>query len=598
MTTRPRLTAAVVGMVTAISLAACTAWFDPSPPESATPRPLPKVETSAPDSPLTVIADEDAVATAIATSTAVFASSPAVIVGVGDDAQQLLTAASASVALGVPMLLAAPDAPRSSREEPDGGAADPVAEEVERLDAGHVVVIGGDDDDDLRFGDAVVSVPVHGSTSSALAEDVARVLGITLAPTPLDAADGVLASVARLDAATPQLLLESEDSEPGASESEPSEPEASEPEAAVSATPAPGTDDVRPTLPHVPRGEALRSTVVVAVDEPAQLAAVATARAAGATVTVLPAGVHDVQASPAAIEALHSAAGGPAIVVGAAFATRTSLDWEVRAARTGAQLPGGGQRLFPGHLLVLEYGMPGVPALGILGEQPLAESVARAKELAAAYVPLTSRTVMPAFEIITTLASGSAGDDGDYSTETDVEELRPWVEEAGRQGMYVVLDLQPGRSSFPSQLEQYRPLLEYPWVGLALDPEWRLAPDQHHLVDIGQVDAAEVNQVIALLAEICDTGDLPPKLLVLHQFRTDMILNRELVDVTRSEVTVLIHADGQGSQPAKQDTWRNLHENAPAVAWGWKNFYDEDAPMLTPEQTMQVQPPPDLVSYQ
>jgi hypothetical protein len=34
------------------------------------------------------------------------------------------------------------------------------------------------------------------------------------------------------------------------------------------------------------------------------------------------------------------------------------------------------------------------------------------------------------------------------------------------------------------------------------------------------------------------------------------------------------------------------------VHWGWKNFYDEDVPMLDPAQTMQVQPVPDLVTYQ
>jgi hypothetical protein len=62
----------------------------------------------------------------------------------------------------------------------------------------------------------------------------------------------------------------------------------------------------------------------------------------------------------------------------------------------------------------------------------------------------------------------------------------------------------------------------------------------------------------------------------------------------------MVHADGQGAQGDKQATWRVLHQNAPeAVFWGWKNFYDEDAPMLTPEQTVaQVDPVPALVSYQ
>ncbi len=71
------------------------------------------------------------------------------------------------------------------------------------------------------------------------------------------------------------------------------------------------------------------------------------------------------------------------------------------------------------------------------------------------------------------------------------------------------------------------------------------------------------------------------------------------VDLSRSELAVLIHVDGQGSQPAKQDTWKTLIHNAPQVQWwGWKNFYDEDQPMLTTKQTTKVKPFPHFVSYQ
>ena len=78
--------------------------------------------------------------------------------------------------------------------------------------------------------------------------------------------------------------------------------------------------------------------------------------------------------------------------------------------------------------------------------------------------------VIPAFEIIATVASSEPGEDGNYSAEADVEQSRPWVEAAGEAGLYVLLDLQPGRTDFLTQGERYRPLLELPNVGLALDP--------------------------------------------------------------------------------------------------------------------------------
>jgi hypothetical protein len=203
------------------------------------------------------------------------------------------------------------------------------------------------------------------------------------------------------------------------------------------------------------------------------------------------------------------------------------------------------------------------------------------------------------FEMMATVAAAQAGPDGNYSNELPMEELRPWIEEATAAGLYVVIDLQPGRTDFLTQAKLYQPLLEMPHVGLALDPEWRLRPDQVHLRQIGSVSAAEINGVTQWLADLVNTKALPQKMLVLHQFQLRMIEDRESVDMSRPEIAMVIHADGQGSQPAKQDTWNALRDGAPeGMAWGWKNFYDEDLPMLTPEQTMRVLPVPDLVTYQ
>jgi len=110
---------------------------------------------------------------------------------------------------------------------------------------------------------------------------------------------------------------------------------------------------------------------------------------------------------------------------------------------------------------------------GVFGEQDLPGSIARATKLAASYAPLSDVPVVPTFEIIATTASSEPGADGDYSSESTVESLRPWVDQAAAAGMYVVLDLQPGRADFLSQARRYTDLLRLPNVGLALDPELR-----------------------------------------------------------------------------------------------------------------------------
>ena len=289
-----------------------------------------------------------------------------------------------------------------------------------------------------------------------------------------------------------------------------------------------------------------------------------------------------------------------ALVVGSAGgpADAAAAPEVVHSTRT-AELPGGGTRIFEGKTYVALYGHPGSRALGVLGEQGTAATIKRAKKVAAAYRPHTDRRVVPALEIIATIASRSAGSDGDYSAESSVATLRPMVDAAGRAGTYVVLDLQSGRSTFLSQAKRYRELLLEPHVGLALDPEWRLKPGQRHLKQIGSVRASEINDVSQWLAALTRDAGLPQKMLLLHQFRTSMITNRSSLDTSHDELAMVIQMDGLGSQPAKRSTWRALRSNAPdGIVFGWKNFIDEDRPMLGPKATMAIKPEPRWVSFQ
>ncbi|MCF6506471.1 hypothetical protein E9549_03470 [Blastococcus sp. MG754426] len=540
--------------LSAALLAGCTSSGDEEPAEA----PVAEAVTAAPEERLTVVADEDPVGTAVSTSRALFGSSDVAVLADEGDRAGMLMGASAAVAMGVPLLVT------TGAETPE-----PVTGELDRLGTGAVLAVG----DAALTGSDVDVVAV-----AADAGAVAAATGLDLADGEPVPADGDAAAVAALD---------------------PEEPAALRAEGGSGAAADPTEEGAGGELPATTRPESLEDTVVLASGEPGSLAGIATARAAGARV-LLTGGTTDPRTSADVVSALGEEDPGSVVALGAGFAAEDGLDWKVETAATGVQLPGGGQTLFPGKLLVALYGHPGTAALGLMGEQPVEAAVERARAHAAPYEPLVEETVVPAFEIIATIASASAGPDGDYSAEADPEFLRPWVEAAGEAGMYVVLDLQPGRTDFVTQAELYRSLLELPHVGLALDPEWRLEPDQVHLRQIGSVDVEEVNRVVTWLADLTRENQLPQKLLVLHQFRLDMIPGRDRVDLGRDELAVMVHADGQGGQGAKQGTWNALRQGAPeGLWWGWKNFYDEDIPMLTPEQTISdVEPDPQLISYQ
>ena len=322
-----------------------------------------------------------------------------------------------------------------------------------------------------------------------------------------------------------------------------------------------------------------------------------TAQVAGA-VTV-PVHGDDPRGDPTAITALAAIKPTRVLAAGAGFGSASQLAYRVAVAATGVQLPGGGQLVFPGHRLVALYGNPESPGLGALGEQDLPASIARARQMAAPYQALSSVPVVPAFEIIATVALSSPGPEGTYSAVTSLATLRPWVEQATAAGFYVILDLQPGRASLLDQAKLYEPLLAMPNVGLALDAEWKLQPGQLPLQQIGSVSITEVNSVVHWLAGLTAELHLPQKVLVLHQFRLSMIQDEQDLDIHNDDLAIVVHMDGQGTQEVKQETWDTITAAAPhGVFFGWKNFLVKDHPMLSPQGTMSKIPVPVMISYQ
>ncbi|MFK5688919.1 hypothetical protein ACI3EY_04585 [Ornithinimicrobium sp. LYQ92] len=574
-TGRPRSAMLAAGLATTLVLAAgCTPEGDTGTEDQAThtrddgttaappsdPEALTSLVASAATEPVVLDAPEAAGLSAQA-SGQFFDRAPVVVLA-GE--QDQLRAASAALSLGVPVLVDGPE----------------VADELERLGTEVALVVGDVTDPGV---DVVV----------AQDEDRLRELaGLQGDPVAVSEDE----QVAALAEAEPGELLSGD----GATEIATEGDAASSTADTAGSTAAAGEplESDLDELPLTEPPEQVPGVTVLATGDAAETAAVATARAAGARVVVSP--EPDPRASTESVQALADGEPGAVVALGDGTDAET-LGWQARAAASGVELPGGGQLTLPGKTYVALYGTPSTPSLGVLGEQAPEETIARAQEHAAWFESLTDQPVVPTLEIIATVASADAGADGNYSNELPVEELEPLVDLAGEHGIYVVLDLQPGRTDFLTQAKLYEDLLRRPHVGLALDPEWRLGPDERHLVQIGSVGIDEVNEVVTWLADLTRDEGLPQKMLVLHQFRISMIGDTDQVDRSRSELAVVLHVDGQGGQLDKQATWSALHQNAPSIDyWGWKNFYDEDVPApLTPEETMsQVDPVPDFITYQ
>jgi hypothetical protein len=263
---------------------------------------------------------------------------------------------------------------------------------------------------------------------------------------------------------------------------------------------------------------------------------------------------------------------------------------------TRLTLPQGGRHILGHYRVVAYYGGSDGPGLGILGSKG-PEKIAGDIEKRAKQWRGYGLKVQPAMELIATVAQGSAGADGDYSNPISDSAVQRYLHVAHQHHMLLILDFQPGRATFIDQIRHFRKFLTDPWVSVALDPEWKMTKHQVPGKTIGHARAHGINLVRNYLAALVKQKKLPDKLLVVHQFTTGMLPDRDKITSKRG-VEVTFHADGFGSKSAKRATWHRLAFPHRPFGAGFKLFVHQDRGLMTPDEVMSLRPKVDLISYQ
>ena len=253
--------------------------------------------------------------------------------------------------------------------------------------------------------------------------------------------------------------------------------------------------------------------------------------------------------------------------------------------------------LLDSHLLVTWYGNPHSSRMGVLGRLTGAERADGLRRQAAAYAPLTDKHVQPAYHLVAVIAQPTAGSDRKWRRRESVEVIRDLLEEARANGFLLVLDVQTGRSDVEEELAYLRPFLMEPDVHLALDPEFDMSEGQVPGRELGHTQAVDVNAALDVLERIVRTADLPPKVLIVHQFTMSMLPDKELIRA-RPRIDLVLDMDGFGSQSLKLSTYRMVTRQCALPFIGFKLFYQQDTNLFTPAQVMRLAPVPSVVIYQ
>lgn len=262
-----------------------------------------------------------------------------------------------------------------------------------------------------------------------------------------------------------------------------------------------------------------------------------------------------------------------------------------------SQLPGGGRTVFgKQRFLTAFYGTAGTSSLGVLGETDPDRAFARIKRAGKPYLQ-RGETLMPVYELIVTVADPSDNPSaaGDHSHDILHSHVERYIEAAHRNGALLLLDLQPGRTDFLETAKRWQWALEDPWVGLALDPEWRVGPTETPGQTIGSVSAKEINRTAGWLSRLTTSNGLPEKLFVIHQFQDGMVPDLGKVR-PRDGLAMVQHVDGFGSPADKLATYAAVARPR-KFTMGFKVFYDEDQPRMRPRDVRRLKDVR-FVSYQ
>jgi len=261
-------------------------------------------------------------------------------------------------------------------------------------------------------------------------------------------------------------------------------------------------------------------------------------------------------------------------------------------------VPGSPQPYLSRFTLVTYYGTPNGPSLGILGAQPRFYTNISLRNLRTEFEPYVDpgRFVIPTYHMITTVADEWPGPDGNYNHWLDWGIITDWIAAAEEQGFAVIVDIQPGREDVMVEFERVWGLLYNPHVHLAVDPEFVMYPDEVPGQQIGQISAEQINALQARMNAIGFEIGLN-RVLILHQFEDDMILNKDQIQ-NFPFVELVIDADGYGPAGTKIRDY-NQYAAEPGFEYGgFKVFYDWDSPVMTPDQIMYQSPQPAVVIFQ
>lgn len=257
-----------------------------------------------------------------------------------------------------------------------------------------------------------------------------------------------------------------------------------------------------------------------------------------------------------------------------------------------------GQSILANRQIVSYYGNPYTADMGILGSGDPEAIASLLKERAREYDALNGDVgVVAALHLVYAVAQYHEGDDGLYLQYVDDEEVETFIRVAEEHDMLLFIDLQIGRSSVEDELRKVLPYLRHPNVHLALDPEFAVAQGEVPGADLGSLRGLDINHAQEALAGLVRREDLPPKLLMVHQFVDSMVLDGGSIKLYPN-VGLIIDMDGYGPAAVKRVKYEQYASRSYATYAAIKLFLEHDPDLMSAQDVLALVPRPAVIIYQ
>jgi len=276
----------------------------------------------------------------------------------------------------------------------------------------------------------------------------------------------------------------------------------------------------------------------------------------------------------------------------------TSEIWPVRES-----YPGIGAFL-PFSRIIAFYGNLYSTRMGVLGALPPDEMLdSLQSEVRRWEAADSTMTAKPALHYIAVTAQRAPGKGGKYRLRMPDTQIQKVLELAKQIDALVFLDIQVGRSTLQEEIPLLREYLKLPHVHLGIDPEYSMKTASVPGEKLGTMDAADINYASEYLAQLVVENNLPPKILVVHRFKTSMLTNYKQIE-KRPEVQLIVHMDGFGRRELKLSSYKQTITNEPVQFAGFKLFYKNDTvdpkmpTIMQPDEILKLNPVPVYIQYQ